>query len=169
MKDSKKKTIELKPYWVLIAMIMVVIIALIATGQFFYQQRINKLTEASTSVWNDQATSLNGVSSGPSIKAPFFWEAYCVDTGPCPAVSTSWLVLIEPSQEASFIKNTLEKSGYSAMVNGYKTPGASGTGVKNGVTMSVGFYAPAKNDEIPYKAPEGKEWKSFGINVFETK
>lgn len=158
-----------KKIWVLIAIVIVALVASIVTGQVLYQQRINKLSEASMGVWKDQVVALNGVSSGSSVKAPFFWESYCIDNGPCPAVSTSWLVLVEPDQEASFIQSTLEKSGYSATINNYKTPGASGVGTKNDITMSVGFYAPGANDKIPYAAPEGKEWKSFGVNVFEAK
>ena len=169
MINKQEPTKQSAKPWVLAVIILATIVALLGTWQFFYHQRINKLSDASTSVWQDQATSLNGASSSSSVKAPFFWESYCIDSGPCPAVSTSWLVLSTPNQEASFIQNAFEKAGYNATVNDYKTPGASGVGARDGITMSVGFYALGPNDVIPYSSPEGKEWKSFGVTVFETK
>jgi hypothetical protein len=137
-------------------------------AQYNYQQRIGRLSNLADAVWQDPIKSINGVSKKSSTTASYFTDSLgWNDTCPCPRVNHSWLVLIAPSQEADFIRNAFQQSGYQATVNNYETPGAAGTATKGHVTLNVGFYSVGSGEHPPYQAPSGKVWKSFSVDAFE--
>ncbi len=149
------------------AVVVIILVAFIVV-QHSYQQRIDKLSTAVDTVWQDPIKSISGVSKTSSTTAPYFTDSLgWNDACPCPRVNHSWLVLVAPDQEADFIRNAFQQSGYQATVNNYQTPGAAGTGTKDHVTLNVGFYSIDSREQTPYQAPSGKVWKSFSADASE--
>lgn len=135
--------------------------------EYSYQQRINTLSNAIDQVWQNPVKTVEATAPYTYVKAPHYFESLCIDNGPCPTVTRSWLALVSPNQEADFIRSTLRQSGYQTTVYSYQEPGAAGVGTKGRITLSVGFYAPENNEHPPYQAPSGKIWRSFSVDAYE--
>jgi hypothetical protein len=153
---------------IVIGAIVAVLLVVYGVFEYAYQQRINTLSTTIDQVWQNPTKTIAGVDSSTYIKAPHYLDSFCTDNGPCPTVTRSWLVLVDPNQEIDFIRNAFQQVGYQATIHNYQDPGAAGVGFKNHVTLSVGFYAPGNNDHPPYQAPSGKIWRSFSVDAFET-
>ncbi len=163
---SRLATPKRKRRLIILAIVVAILLALWGVAEYSYQLKINKLSTAVQKVGSGYVEPAGGVANSFGVKAPHFLDSFCIDNGPCPMVTKGWTVLIAPDQEASYVRDVFQKTGYQGDVSKIQVQETTNRDMGNGVTLSVGFYHLA--EQPPYQAPPGKEWKSFDVSATES-
>ena len=156
-------------WWKRIVVTPVILIAALlgiwGAAEGLYQLKVARLSAAVNEIGGAYVEPNGGIAKPVYIKAPHFSDSLlCIDNGPCPMVTKRWLVLVDPKQEKGYIHEALQEAGYQGIADFTPAPEANGGGVKSDISMSVGFY-PVHDEQVPYVAPVGKEWKWFDASA----
>lgn len=145
----------------LLALALVIVLPLAVWGvmELAYQQKVNTLKNEVTKVWQDVVKPNGGAELNSYVDCSHVIHDITDHT--CPTASTSWFVLVDPSEAEDLASKTLNKEGYSANPNG---PMADGTKGKFVIRLGV---SPLNGKTSPYKAPAGKEWRVMTASVYE--
>ena len=173
MKEQKLQTkaaikSEKQPRWRKLMIVLVIIVGLLLLcwgfAEFTYQQRVSSIRSEVQKVERDIIKPAGGVSFRANTLAPHWLDQFgCFDAGPCPKVGDVWYVPIELNKETDFMDAILQREGYTD---------TNQSGIiyahKNNFEMRLEI-TPIGNNQPPYSAPAGKEWRFIDITVYDKK
>ncbi len=125
-------------HWRYLFVAPVVAVAVLATiwgvAEGVYQLRVAQLSAAVNEIGTAYVEPHGGVAHYFRVKAPHYLDSFCIDNGPCPQVTKSWLVLVDPKQEAGYIHEAFQKAGFSNIVDLTPGPEVNGGSFKDNVS-----------------------------------
>ena len=151
----------------LVLLALAVIFLPLGIAEYSYQQKIKSLKDVITVAKNNVVEPSGATEAAPQfIKAPHVWESLCVDTGPCPTVTSSWIVDIKQEDEQKLIEEVFSEVGFQRdRVDSYETE-TSGVGTKEGKTINVAL-SPITDQKIPNSGYKDARWRVLTISASE--
>jgi hypothetical protein len=115
------------PLWLKLLIVILAIVAIsgvsVSIAEFNFQKRVNALWNIVNQVGQDAVEPAGGIKVASGGMGTHVWSM-CIDNGPCPSVSTVWLVLGDQSSRDDLTKmalKTLASQGYTlAPTGGHK-------------------------------------------------
>lgn len=152
-----------------LAVIFIIAIPLVGIGfaEFNYQQKINSLKEVLATTKSKVIDPAGGVESMPLfVKALHVWESLCIDDGPCPRVTSGWVVDVRPEKERDLIEDIFTSVGYQGEdISQYDTE-TSGT-AKSGSRVLQVSISPITHEKVPVSNAQDARFRVVTITVSE--